>query len=442
MRSFLTFFGGAFAGVESVIKCELKASMVITGTFSDRQTIRLECSLRFTNPDTIVSFDDWLLCLYVRTRELVVTTYSFPLKDVSTDVELSIIVDPDTLAQQDLGSLWVSCSVLFCSSGSRCPESEHKFDSKAIDQEDPLSFAIPLLQDRKFLLAQLSRPVEEEIPVSQVVIQAAFRQDHEPSLPVGRANEEGKASSSALWSGVQWWTALADHARKNPSFAALWSRIAPPDATPLELSPPSRFVISIPSFFSTEDDDEDDEDEDEDFEKVRVEKMVSFLRLLLEIPIDEVPRLRRSCRTQNGKLWAVLRAFSGSLILLRFTPSEGQQRSVDIAIQCSDVADLSAMRCLVLETINNWNDNAPLGFSEEDRSEELALDMSEMLEPIAALEGLVEDLTLKTAKNIEDPKSASCTDEVFHALAQLAHLENQTLTLYWKTRLLLSKTIM
>jgi hypothetical protein len=49
---------------------------------------------------------------------------------------------------------------------------------------------------------------------------------------------------------------------------------------------------------------------------------------------------------------------------------------------------------------------------------------------------------LKTVKSIEDPQSAICTDEVLHALSQLAHLENQTLTLYWNSRLQLNRTIM
>ncbi|KAE9127772.1 hypothetical protein PF006_g16439 [Phytophthora fragariae] len=188
---------------------------------------------------------------------------------------------------------------------------------------------------------------------------------------------------------------------------------------------------------------DDDDDEDEDFEKVRVERMVSFLRQLLEIPVEEVPRLRRSCRTQHGKLWTVLRALSGSLILLRFTTSEDQQRSVDLTIQCSDVADLSAMRALVLEAINNWRDGINRGVSAATYSKDLTLDdTSEMLEPISALENILEDLKLKTATGIEDPESAICTDEVLHALAQLAHVETQTLTLYWKTRLNINRTIM
>ncbi|KAG4063924.1 hypothetical protein JG687_00000075 [Phytophthora cactorum] len=433
------------AGVESVVKCDLRASMVMTGTFSDQQTIKLDCSFRFVNPEAIVSLNDWWLCLYVRTHQRAVTTYSFPLTDIAAHGELSVILDPDTLAQQDQGALLVSCSMVFCPSRNgypenKRPEADH-IDAEVINQEDPLSFAIPLLQDRRFLFAQLSQPIEEETPASQVAIHAAFRQNHEPFMPVGRATKEGITSSSTLWSGVQWWAALADHADKNPSFAALWSKIAPSDAAPLALTPPSRFVITIPSFFATEDEDEEDEDEDEDFEKVRVERIVSFLRQLLDIPIDEVPRLRRSCRTQHGKLWTVLRAFSGSLILLRFTPSEDQQRSVDLTIQCSDVADLSAMRALVLESINNWSDGGPTGVNDEDRYNELALDVSEMLEPIVALENLLEDLTLKV-KSIEDPNSACCTDEVLHALSQLAHLETQTLTLYWKTRLHLNRTIM
>eukprot|EP00644_Phytophthora_capsici_P002319 jgi/Phyca11/114785/e_gw1.27.469.1 len=225
-----------------------------------------------------------------------------------------------------------------------------------------------------------------------------------------RANSGGKEAPS-LWAGGQWWAALAHHAQQNSSFAALWSKIVPPDATPLTISPPSRFVLSIPSFFAAED--EYDDDEEEDNEKVRVEKMLLFLRHILEIPVEEIPRLRRCCRTQNGKLWTVLRAFSGSLILLRFTPAEDQQRSVDLTIQCSDMADLSAvrnlgtirskmllnvlaltitvqMRALVLDAINNWKNGGPPGISDEERSEELALDMDEVLEPIAALEKLLE----------------------------------------------------
>ncbi|KAG7381167.1 hypothetical protein PHYPSEUDO_006343 [Phytophthora pseudosyringae] len=382
------------AGVESVVKCAMRASLVITGPLSDRQTVKLVCSL-FVDPEAIVSLDDWLLCLYVRTRQRAVTTYFFPLEDIATRGEQSIVLDPDTLARQDQGSLWVSCSMVFCPSGhpgNTHSEVNHANSTGNSNQEDPFSFVIPLLQDRRFLFAQLSQPIEEEIPVSQVAIHAAFRQNHEPFMPVGRTSTEGKESSSALWGGVQWWSALADHAHKNLSFAALWSKIVPLG------------------------EDEDDEDEDEDHEKVRVERMVAFLRHLLDIRIDELPRMRRSC--------------------------QDQQRSVDLTIQCSDVADLSAMRALVLEAIDNWSGGSPPGISAEDRFEELALDMSEILEPISALENILEDLTVKTAKSIEDPNSAACTDEVLRALSKLAHLETQTLTLYWKTRLLLNRTIM
>ncbi|EEY65762.1 uncharacterized protein PITG_03286 [Phytophthora infestans T30-4] len=99
------------------------------------------------------------------------------------------------------------------------------------------------------------------------------------------------------------------------------------------------------------------------------------------------------------------------------------------------------MRALVLETINKWSEGGFRETNEEVRSDELALDFSEMLEPIAALENDLEDLTLKI-KHIEDSNSFCCTDEVLHALSKLAHLETQTLTLYWKTRLHLNRTIM
>ncbi|KAE9094957.1 hypothetical protein PF010_g16893 [Phytophthora fragariae] len=362
-----------------VAKCDLGASIVSTGNLSNRPTVKLVFSLRFVSPEADVSSNQWWLCVYVRTRKCAVTSYSFPVENVFTE------------------------NVHRESKGGAANNSD------SIEQEAPLSFTIPLIQDRRFLFAQLSQPIEEEIPVSQVAVQAAFRQSHDPILPLGRAShtdKEEKASSTALWSGVQWWAALADHAHKNPSFAAMWSKVAP---STLPLSPPSRFVISIPSFFVTED---DDDDEDEDFEK-------------------------------HGKLWTVLRALSGSLILLRFTTSEDQQRSVDLTIQCSDVADLSAMRALVLEAINNWRDGINRGVSAATYSKDLTLDdTSEMLEPISALENILEDLKLKTATGIEDPESAICTDEVLHALAQLAHVETQTLTLYWKTRLNINRTIM
>ncbi|KAG1703119.1 hypothetical protein DVH05_008031 [Phytophthora capsici] len=429
------------SGVESVVKCELRASLTKAGAFSDRQAVKLMCSLRFVNLEAIISLDDWSLCLYVRTRQRAVTTYSFPLNEVATRKEQSIILDLDTLTQQDQGVLWVSCSMVFCPSTKGVQEDKYGETRnpalKTMDVKNPLTLTIPLHQDRRFLLAQLSQPIEEEMPASQVAVHAAFQQNHDPVMP-SRANSGGKEAPS-LWAGGQWWAALAHHAQQNSSFAALWSKIVPPDATPLTISPPSRFVLSIPSFFAAED--EYDDDEEEDNEKVRVEKMLLFLRHILEIPVEEIPRLRRCCRTQNGKLWTVLRAFSGSLILLRFTPAEDQQRSVDLTIQCSDMADLSAMRALVLDAINNWKNGGPPGISDEERSEELALDMDEVLEPIAALEKLLEELKL-TTRSIENPDSDVCTDEVLHALSQLAYLETQTLTLYWKTRVQLNRTIM
>ncbi|CAI5725668.1 unnamed protein product [Peronospora effusa] len=332
-------------GIESVITCKVRASMVTTGIYSDRPTIKLVCSIRFVNPDVIVSLDEWWLCMYVRTHACSVVTHSFLLNNVLARGEQSIILDPDTLA---LESLWVSCSMLFCPTRHEHPDKTHSkpncVEFKPISQDDMLPFAIPLLQNRRFPFVQLSQPVEEETPVSQVAIHSAFRQNHEPFMPVERKIVGEKASSSALWSGVQWWTALADHAHRNASFATLWVKIAPPGAIPLALSPPSRFVISIPSFFDPEGEGENDEDDDEDLEKIRAERMVSFLCHLLEIHSDDVSRLRRSCRTQHGKLWTALRSFSGGLILLRFTPSEDHHQSVDLSIQCSNIADLSAVR--------------------------------------------------------------------------------------------------
>lgn len=48
------------------------------------------------------------------------------------------------------------------------------------------------------------------------------------------------------------------------------------------------------------------------------------------------------------------------------------------------------MRALVLEAINNWSDGVARGNNVADCSEELALDMSELLEPIASLESILE----------------------------------------------------
>ncbi|CAI5725672.1 unnamed protein product [Peronospora effusa] len=99
------------------------------------------------------------------------------------------------------------------------------------------------------------------------------------------------------------------------------------------------------------------------------------------------------------------------------------------------------MRALILETINKQSDEAAREISKDDQSEVLLVGMSEMLEPIAALDNLLEELTQKTAIRIVDSQSTICTDEVLHALSQLAHLETQTLTLYWKTRSLLGRSI-
>ena len=284
--------------------------------------------------------------MYVRTRECAVTADSFPLNDVLARQQQSIILDPETLAQQDQGCLWVSCAMIFCPTGDLYQETKHS-EADSIRfwpiSPDILSFAVPLLQDR-ILLVQLSRPVEEETSASQVAIHSVFRQNHESFMPVGRTSNGSNTSSSALWNSVQWWAALADHAHKNASFASLWSKIAPPEAPSFKLSPPSRFVISIPAFFEAEGEDKDIEDIDEDLEEVRVERIVLFLRRVFNIHGDEVPRLCRSCRTQHGKLWTVLQSISGSLILLRFIPSKNDQQSVDLTIQCSDLADLSAVR--------------------------------------------------------------------------------------------------
>ncbi|KAG7401593.1 hypothetical protein PHYBOEH_000125 [Phytophthora boehmeriae] len=108
----------------------------------------------------------------------------------------------------------------------------------------------------------------------------------------------------------------------------------------------------------------------------------------------------------------------------------------------NNAEDLSAMRALALEAVSNWKDGAPRAVNEEDVTEELILDVNDILEPIRTLENELEDLTLKRVKNIADPHAAICTDEVLRALSQLARVETQTLTLYWKTRQLLSKTIM
>ncbi|OWZ07418.1 hypothetical protein PHMEG_00020196 [Phytophthora megakarya] len=92
------------------------------------------------------------------------------------------------------------------------------------------------------------------------------------------------------------------------------------------------------------------------------------------------------------------------------------------------------MRALVLETINNWSDGGSRAISKHESSEDVALNMDEMLEPIVVLESLLEGLAMKVANSIEDPNSATCTDEILRALSQLAHLETQTLTMYWKIR--------
>ncbi|KAL8025773.1 hypothetical protein Plhal710r2_c002g0006811 [Plasmopara halstedii] len=418
------------AGVESVVNSEIRANVVKTGTFLDRHTIQLTCSLRFVDSDPSISLDEWSLCLYVRALDREVTSYSFPLKNIAAHGKQRILLDPDTLAQQDQGFLWVSCSMVFCLSldGISCHQHPQtsSIDSQAIHKDNLLAFAIPLIQNKRFLLAQLSQPIEDEMSARQGEIHAAFCQRHVPFMPVGKTETQ----MSNLWAGVHSWAALADHAQKTPSFAALWSKIA---SSNVAMAPPSRFVVTIPSFFDTEDDENEDDGEDEKFETNCIERMVSFLRQLLDTPTCDIPRLRRSCRTQHGSLWTMLQAFSGSLVLLRFTPSEIEPQSVDLTIQCSDVADLSAMRALVLDIINKWSSGDLNRLSEADYPDKVYLDYSEMAEPIAVLEKLMEDLALKIT-TFEDPRSSTCTDDVLHALSQLAHLETQTFALYWKSR--------
>ncbi|RLN97673.1 hypothetical protein BBJ28_00002547 [Nothophytophthora sp. Chile5] len=351
------------------------------------------------------------------------------LKTLHSALEMQRLVGTDGELPRLAGRMHFTCPQLWNIVGvfirSHSPDTKQgKHDSAGSksQREDLFSLSFPLVEDRTFLLAQLSQPIEEDVPVSQLAIRAAFCQEHEPHLPVtrmGGGSNEADESSSALWNGFQWWAALATHAQRNPSFAGLWAKVAPPDSTPIELSPPSRFVMTIPHFFHSEDEDDDDEEDDDVVDKVRVERVVEFLLKLLEVPLGEASRLRRCCRTQHGKLWVMLRTFSGSVVLLRFIPAEDRQRSLSLTVQCSDVTDLSAvrllscsehsrhtfllfgeaelvrcviqMRALVLEAIASWNEGERRGFDDEESSwEELALDVGEMLEPIASLESLLE----------------------------------------------------
>lgn len=46
-------------GVESVITCEVRASIAKAGTYLDRHAIKLVCYLCLVNPEAMVSLDEW-----------------------------------------------------------------------------------------------------------------------------------------------------------------------------------------------------------------------------------------------------------------------------------------------------------------------------------------------------------------------------------------------
>ena len=70
------------------------------------------------------------------------------------------------------------------------------------------------------------------------------------------------------------------------------------------------------------------------------------------------------------------------------------------------------MRALILETINKRSDEAARETSKDDQSKELVLGMSEMLEPIADLDNLLEVSSLMSDSSCPVRYCCSITDRV------------------------------
>lgn len=292
-----------------------------------------------------------LVYVHVRSRKQLVTTYVFPLEDrEKLGGEKLLRLPESTLEHQEDGTLVVSCKLVFQpgrlvdevqqTHGLINKSSTSKARSGATQSPPFFSFSMPLVEDQVFYLVQLSKVLEGDVPTSHMTIRAAFRQDQDPSLPFPAPfhRHKDEKPSGSLLNGFQLWSALAAH-WEDPSYASLrWSdaqRQQGEHSGSMELTPPFRFTMVFPAFAVKE---------------LTADHVVAIALKVMRFSSGETTKVRESCRNQSGKFWIGMETFSGNLVVLRFSLAEGtilldgeMMQPLEIMVQCSDQADLSAV---------------------------------------------------------------------------------------------------
>lgn len=237
------------------------------------------------------------------------------------------MIEDSTLALHEEGMLFIDCWLVF-QPGYIDGQQPHSSVASSYQTSPHLLFSpsILVLQGHMIPLVSLSEPSREDIPSSHTAIRTKFQQANEISLPVSVNSDQ------TLLSGIQWWSSLLTHDVYGKLMHSRSSGISA-----LELSPPHGFVMRWRRI------------REKDFNAASIALMLQCTQL-----IGHADGLDQCCREQNGKIWIGLKTFNGNLVALRFTLGERNAemavedlpvtRELEISIQCSDIADFSAVR--------------------------------------------------------------------------------------------------
>lgn len=267
------------------------------------------------------------LYVHVRSRKQIMAIYSFPVWLHDKQVrEKCIALDESTLASHEEGLLFVDCWLVF--QPGHIDRHHLNYSVVGNQQTNPqllFSPSIPVLQQYKIHLVSLNEPLRD-IPSSHTAVRTRFQQTSDISLPDSFNGDQPQLS------GIQWWPSLLAH---NMYSKLMLSRSL--DVSAVEVSPPHGFVMRWKQI------------RENAFSAASIASMLTSAQL-----IGHIDGLDQCCREQNGKIWIGLKTFNGNLIALRFTMGESHigmatddqsaMRQLEISIQCSDIADLSAVR--------------------------------------------------------------------------------------------------
>lgn len=255
-------------------------------------------------------------------------TYSFPVWLQDKQIrEKSITLEESALALHEEGMLFVDCWLVFQSGYiDRQQPNSLIVESQQTSPRLLFSPSIPVVQGHTIPLASLSEPSREDIPSSHTAVRTRFQQANEISLPVYVNCDQ------TLLNGIQWWSSLLTH----DAYGMLMQSRSP-DVSAVEPSPPHSFVMRWKHI------------RESNFNSASIALMLQRVQL-----IGHSDGLDQCYREQNGKIWIGLKTFNGNLVALRFTLGESNigmvtddhsaTRELEISVQCSDIADLSAVR--------------------------------------------------------------------------------------------------